>query len=394
MKKAFACQEVGSIQRPIWRQQLEAKANKEGVKSAMDWGEKFNVEERGELRQLVEKDGSKRSAGEKQRIVDIASIYVIRMLEHAGLDRVFNGEQPRTEMYDMLAKQIPGIKTAGFVNSFDANYFRKGIIDGEISVNQEGIDWFVDEFRFVQKHTQHAVKPCFTGPYTMVDWSYVEYYRKLNEKKGLKPFAALRQARADAVLGFARHVLNPIVRALVKAGAEIVQIDEPAATTDESESALFTEAMNECFKGVPKGTGKAINMCYSNYPVLFPELAECKADSYLIEFTNHASVSHFKPDMVSPEAYKFIQSFNEYKVPVNMGVGVIDIHSDLVESPEVIKERLLHAAKLVGDASRVQANPDCGLRTRRWEIAVQKLVNMGRGAQLAREALGEWKVPR
>ena len=147
--------------------------------------------------------------------------------------------------------------------------------------------------------------------------------------------------------------------------------------------------MNECFKGVPKGTGKAIHMCYSNYPVLFPELAECKADSYLIEFTNHASVSHFKPDMVSPEAYKFIQSFNEYKVPVNMGVGVIDIHSDLVESPEVIKERLLHAAKLVGDASRVQANPDCGLRTRRWEIAVQKLVNMGRGAQLAREALGE-----
>ncbi|HIH16102.1 MAG TPA: hypothetical protein HA252_01720 [Candidatus Diapherotrites archaeon] len=389
MKKAFACQEVGSIQRPIWRQQLEAKANKEWVKSAMDWGEKFNVEERGELRQLLEKDGSKRSAGEKQRIVDIASIYVIRMLEHAGLDRVFNGEQPRTEMYDMLAKQIPGIKTAGFVNSFDANYFRKGIIDGEISVNQEGIDWFVDEFRFVQKHTQHAVKPCFTGPYTMVDWSYVEYYRKLNEKKGLKPFAALRQARADAVLGFARHVLNPIVRALVKAGAEIVQIDEPAATTDESESALFTEAMNECFKGVPKGTGKAIHMCYSNYPVLFPELAECKADSYLIEFTNHASVSHFKPDMVSPEAYKFIQSFNEYKVPVNMGVGVIDIHSDLVESPEVIKERLLHAAKLVGDASRVQANPDCGLRTRRWEIAVQKLVNMGRGAQLAREALGE-----
>ena len=147
--------------------------------------------------------------------------------------------------------------------------------------------------------------------------------------------------------------------------------------------------MNACFEGLPKNTERAIHMCYSNYPVLFPELAECKANSYLIEFTNNASASHFKPDMVSPEAYKFIQLFNEYKLPVNMGVGVLDIHSDLIETPEVIRDRLLHAAKLVGDASRVQANPDCGLRTRRWEVAFPKLVNLVKGAELARKETGE-----
>ncbi len=324
MNKAFVTQEVGSIQRPIWRQKLEAPVNPAWIKDALAWGEKFGVEERAELANdqgtgLLQKDGTKRSAAEKQRIVDISSIYVIRMLEKAGLDRVFNGEQPRTEMYDTLARMIPGIKTAGFVNSFDANYFRKGILEDEVFITKEGIQWFVDEFKFVQQHTKRTVKPCFTGPYTMVDWSYVEYYRQRNEQKGLKPAQAVRQARADAVLAFARNVLNPISKALVKAGAEIIQIDEPAATTDESESKLFTEAMNACFEGLPKNTERAIHMCYSNYPVLFPEFGDCKANSYLIEFTNHAAVTHFKPDQVSPEAYKLIQLFNEYKMPVQVG---------------------------------------------------------------------------
>ena len=88
MNKTFLTQEIGSIQRPIWRQKLEAPANKEWIKSALDWGEKFGVEERHELanpsgKGLLQKDGKKRTAAEKQRIVEISSIYVIKMFEHA-----------------------------------------------------------------------------------------------------------------------------------------------------------------------------------------------------------------------------------------------------------------------------------------------------------------------
>src|SRR3990172_6204165 len=121
-EKAFITQEIGSIQRPAWRQKLDAKPLPEWIGEVIFWGERLGVKEKSELANpkktgLLQK--SARTPAEKQRIIDIASLYVIRMFESAGLDRVFNGEQPRTEMYDFLAKNTRGISTAGVLNSFD-----------------------------------------------------------------------------------------------------------------------------------------------------------------------------------------------------------------------------------------------------------------------------------
>ncbi len=385
MEKMFLTQEIGSIQRPIWRQKLNVAAKKEWIDSALKWGETFEVEERKELKGLLEK--TEKTPEEKQRVIDIATIYVIKMFEKAGLDRIYNGEQPRTEMYDVFAKNTSGITSAGFVNSFDANYFRKGIIENKVLIKKNAVDWFERELEFVQKYSDKIVKPCLTGPYTMTDWSYVEFYRKLHEKKGENSLKALKKGRMDAALDFAKNVLNPVVKKWVKAGATIVQIDEPAASTNEQESDIFVESVNEAFKGIPNKVEKAVHLCYSNYPALFPELAECKADSYLIECTNHAAGKEFGAKSVNPKAYDIINLFNEHSMNVNIGAGVIDIHSDLIESPELIRDRLLHVAKALGDSSRVHVNPDCGLRTRTWSIAFPKLVNMVKGAELARKTV-------
>lgn len=384
----FLTQEIGSIQRPIWRQKLDAPANPEWIASAAAWAQRCNVAEGDELAALLKKDGAKRTPEEKQRMVEIASLYVLRMFESVGLDRVFNGEQPRTEMYDFLASNTDGIQPAGVLNSFDANYFKKGVIAGPLHVKPEAVDFFSSEYRFVADHTNRVVKPCLTGPYTMTDWSYVEHHRVLHEKNGKIGADALRLGRHDAALDFAKNVLNPIVRDLAKNGAHVIQIDEPAAATREDESALFAQCVNAAFDGVPSGVEKAVHLCYSNYSSLFPELADCVADSYLIEFTNHASPTAFRPDQVNSESFRAIELFNEYGMPVNVGVGVVDIHSDLIESPDVIKDRLLYAAKLVGDPKRVQANPDCGLRTRQWDVAYAKLENLVKGAALARSQWG------
>jgi 5-methyltetrahydropteroyltriglutamate--homocysteine methyltransferase len=59
---------------------------------------------------------------------------------------------------------------------------------------------------------------------------------------------------------------------------------------------------------------------------------------------------------------------------------------DLIESPELVRDRLLFAAKIVGDPAKIWANPDCGLRTRTWDVAFAKLANITKGAELAREA--------
>lgn len=388
MEKLFITQEIGSLQRPLWRQKLGMGLDRATVASAILWGERLNVSEREELANkrgtgLLQR-GEGLSQDEKERIIEIAAIYAIRMFEAAGLDRVFNGEQPRTEMYDFLARYVKGIKTAGVLNSFDANYFRKGMVKSKVSIVDEGKRFFASEFDFVSKNTKKTVKPCLTGPYTMADWSYLEYYRAEAEREGRAGSAAIQGSRRKAVLDFASHVLNPAVRALAAAGASVIQIDEPAAATNESESALFTEAINGSFKGVPAGLERAVHLCYSDYASLFPELAECRADSYLIEFTNHASPTNFKPEQVDPGTFKALKLFKEYGMKAKVGVGVIDIHSDLIETPQVVRDRILYAAKVLGDPARIQVNPDCGLRTRRWEVAFAKLCSMTKGAALAR----------
>ncbi len=62
------------------------------------------------------------------------------------------------------------------------------------------------------------------------------------------------------------------------------------------------------------------------------------------------------------------------------------MHSDIIESPDEIKEKLLAAAQVLG-AEKIWANPDCGLRTRTWDVAFAKLQNLVEGARLAREAM-------
>lgn len=382
MKGLFVTQEIGSIQRPLWRQKLDSIPDAITLKDAQDWGKRLGVNEVDELTKLLQK--KRRSESDRKRIIDIASIYVIQMFNTAGLDRVYDGEQHRTEMYDTFARRTDGLETAGTLNSFDANYFKKGIIEKEVKLKKGGADFFIDEFDFISAHTSKEVKPCLTGPYTMMDWSYLEYYRNLYESKGLRGNAAIAKSRENAVLDFANNVLNPIVLKLAKNGAKVVQIDEPAASTDERDSAAFVQSINESFKGLDSGVEKAVHLCYSDYSALFPALAECKANSYLIEFTNHASPTKFRPEDVDQDTFKALKLFREYGMDVNIGVGVIDIHSDLIETPEVVRDRVLYAAKVLGDPAKVQVNPDCGLRTRRWSIAFPKLCNMVKGTELAR----------
>jgi 5-methyltetrahydropteroyltriglutamate--homocysteine methyltransferase len=67
---------------------------------------------------------------------------------------------------------------------------------------------------------------------------------------------------------------------------------------------------------------------------------------------------------------------------------VVDIHTDFVEPPELIRDRILHAVDVFGGPERIQVTPDCGLRTRSWDIAYRKLTNLVTGTELARSELG------
>src|SRR5207237_1273091 len=73
-------------------------------------------------------------------------------------------------------------------------------------------------------------------------------------------------------------------------------------------------------------------------------------------------------------------------------LGVRDIHTDLVESPELVRDRLLYAVEVFGDPARIHVCPDCGLRTRSWDVAYEKLRALVEGCRLAEEALTRAQV--
>ena len=70
-----------------------------------------------------------------------------------------------------------------------------------------------------------------------------------------------------------------------------------------------------------------------------------------------------------------------------LGLGVLDIHTDFIEPPELVRDRILYAVDVFGDPARIHVCPDCGLRTRSWDVAYEKLRNMVEGTRLAEESL-------
>jgi 5-methyltetrahydropteroyltriglutamate--homocysteine methyltransferase len=67
---------------------------------------------------------------------------------------------------------------------------------------------------------------------------------------------------------------------------------------------------------------------------------------------------------------------------------VLDIHTDFIEPPELVRDRIMYAVEVFADPNRIHVTPDCGLRTRSWDVAYRKLQNMVEGTHLAKRALG------
>ena len=82
-----------------------------------------------------------------------------------------------------------------------------------------------------------------------------------------------------------------------------------------------------------------------------------------------------------------IKGFRDLPYKPSLGLGVLDIHTDFIESPELVRDRILYAVDVFGDPERIHVTPDCGLRTRSWEVAYGKLRNMVAGTQMARNEL-------
>jgi 5-methyltetrahydropteroyltriglutamate--homocysteine methyltransferase len=181
-------------------------------------------------------------------------------------------------------------------------------------------------------------------------------------------------------------VIRPNAEGLVQAGAQWLQIDEPAATTKPHEVPLVVEGFNAVLRGIPAAR-KSMHICFSDYSALWPavlELDDCL--ELQLEFANRDSRELGTREEDRPGYVDTLRLFKEHGYP-NVGLGVLDIHSDFVEPAELVRDRILYAVDVLGDPARIQVNPDCGLRTRTWDVVYEKLANMVEGTRLAEDEL-------
>ena len=398
MAKLFPVQEIGSLAKPKWRTKgLRQQLTSQDLFEAEEWAEKLSIPDYHDRAKNILKTSDEKARA--QEVLELSTLYGLRLFETAGVDNDgVGGEQQRVEMYEHVVKAVKGMSLLGHVHSFDYKYFNKGVAESKLS-RKHSI--YLPEFLDVKKYAQRAVKVPITGPYTLADWSFSGYY--LQKQNSSSPKQRKIEARREFLLDLVEQVIRPEIGELVDAGASWIQIDEPAVTThpEPQEMDLFVEAWNETVRGF--NCKFSDHTCYPSeigYKVLAqyaPKLDKC--DQLALEFANRDS-SRLGVDEKSREGYQDLQHFVDAGYAGEFGLGVAHVHDftgsvsagagqhigkNIIESPELVRDRILFATKIVGDPAKIWVNPDCGLRTRTWDVAIAKLESITKGAELARE---------
>ncbi|MGY3238421.1 5-methyltetrahydropteroyltriglutamate--homocysteine methyltransferase [Bradyrhizobium sp. USDA 4472] len=285
----------------------------------------------------------------------------VRWQEDIGLDVLVHGEFERNDMVQYFSEKLAGFASTsnGWVQSYGSRCVRPPILFGDV-VRPKPIT--VEWWRYAQSLTSKPMKAMLTGPVTILNWSFV--------RDDLPRSEVCRQ------LGLA---IRDEVRDLEDAGAAMIQIDEPALREGlplrRSEWNEYLDWTGDCFRicssGVSDQTQIHTHMCYSEFNDIIGAIAAMDADVISIE--------------TSRSKMELLNVFTEYRYPNQIGPGVYDIHSPRVPGTSEMKELMVLAQARL-QKSQLWVNPDCGLKTRKWEQVRPALVNMVAAARELRAA--------
>ncbi|MEW6593091.1 MAG: methionine synthase [Candidatus Hadarchaeota archaeon] len=271
--------------------------------------------------------------------------------ERIGLDVLVDGEMYRGDMAAYFAEKLGGFRTSGLVRSYGNRYYRKPIISGEIEwPGPVTVDWW----KSTQGLTKRPVKGMLTGPYTMMDWSFNEHY----------------PSRGDACLALA-GVIRKEVDALVKAGSKIIQVDEPALSARPEELPEFAvEAMDIVTRGVDAYF--ICHICYGAFEFIYPKMLDLAVDNFDLEMSN--------------SELDLVDLFKKHPFTKDLSFGVVDVHSHVIESQELVEKRIMSALEVL-KPEQLWIDPDCGLKTRSTEESIGKLETIARAVANVRRGL-------
>jgi 5-methyltetrahydropteroyltriglutamate--homocysteine methyltransferase len=214
-------------------------------------------------------------------------------------------------------------------------------------------DITVEWYQYAQSLTDKPVKGMLTGPYTICDWSFNEYY----------------STRRDFVLDLARAIRDEAL-ALEKAGCKYIQIDEPAASTRMDELDLVIEAMQVVTEPLTAHT--LTHICYGDFHRAYPKMLDIPVDQIDLEFAN--------------SEYSLLEEFDRAPFSKYIGLGVVDVHSHHQESVDDVAEGIRRSLKYI-PAERMFVDPDCGLKTRTVDEAKAKLSTIKKAVDVVKAEL-------
>jgi 5-methyltetrahydropteroyltriglutamate--homocysteine methyltransferase len=303
------------------------------------------------------------SAQHLAEIHEVAIKAAVKDQERAGIDIVSDGELRRDNDIDYFLARIPGVHIPQRAKSDYYDYYEAQVA-APLPEDDKSSMGLAADYDFTRGLTDRPVKFSFTGPFSLS--------RRLTGSAYGDP--------ADLVRALARR-LNLEARSLAGAGAAFLQIDEPFLAGYPEQAELAVEAVNIVTDGVP--VTWALHVCYGNryarpsweghYDFLFPAVLAARVDQLVLEFAR--------------KGLEDLRLIKEYSWHSALGLGVIDVKSAAVESPDLVAARIRRALEYV-EPDRLVINPDCGLRHLTPEVARGKLHAMVAGTAIVRTELG------
>ena len=300
-----------------------------------------------------------------------ATILALKLQEDCGIDIVSDGEQSRQHFVHGFLETVAGIDFARKVEmGIRADRYKAMVptVTGEL---RRAGRVHAREARLARAHTKRKLKFTLPGPMTIADTIADEYYG--DRVKMAMAFAAL---------------LNEEARALAADGVDVIQFDEPAFNVYPDDVRDWgIAALHRAIEGLTCTT--AVHICYGygikaniewkatlgtewrQYEAIFPALNESRIDQVSVECRNARVPLHLLSRLDRKDVL----------------VGVIDVATDVVETPEEVAAVIAEAMKYVAK-EKIVACTNCGMAPMRSDIAYAKLQALGRGAALARQKFG------
>jgi 5-methyltetrahydropteroyltriglutamate--homocysteine methyltransferase len=309
----------------------------------------------------------KASGAELEKAKRDATLLWLKEQEDAGLDIVTDGEQSRQHFVHGFLEAIEGIDFEHKVkmgirdNRYDAMV---PVVVGPIRLKGRVHQ---SEARLARAHTKKKLKFTLPGPMTIVDTIADRHYGD----------------KVKLAMAFA-ELLNQEARALEKDGVDVIQFDEPAFNVYMGDVNRWgIKALERAAQGLRCTT--CVHICYGygikanldwkqtlgeewrQYEKIFPALAKSRIKQVSLECIH----SH-----VPPELMKLLKG-------KDVLVGVIDVASDKVETPQEVAATIRTALKYV-PRKHLFPCTNCGMAPMQREIAIAKLKALAAGAALAR----------